>query len=69
MDIAVPIAVLVKAIPNSMELQLSRLFVPYLEGKTDAPFFKFVTRLKLRRPHLVFMSVWVYRPSDRFSQR
>ena len=57
-DIAVPFAVLVKAIPNSMELQLSRLFVPYLEGKTDTPFFKFVTRLKLRRPHLVFSGLF-----------
>ena len=57
-NIAVPFAVLVKAIPNSMELQLSRLFVPYLERKTDTPFFKFVTRLKLRRPHLVFSSLF-----------
>ena len=57
-NIAVPFAVLVKAIPNSMELQLSPLFVPYLEGKTDATFFKFVTRLKLRRPHLVFSSLF-----------
>ena len=57
-DIAIPFAVLVKAIPNSMELQLSRLFVPYLEGKTDTPFFKFVTRLKLRRPHLVFRGLF-----------
>ena len=57
-DIAIPFAVLVKAIPNSMELQLSRLFVPYLEGKTDTTCFKFVTRLKLRRPHLVFSGLF-----------
>ena len=48
-DIPIPIAVLVKSKTPSFKLQTLRFCVPFLEGEGNSAFFKFVTRLKLRR--------------------
>ena len=49
-NISVPTAVLMERKSPSPKLQTLRLFVPLFEREGDITFFKFVTRLELRRP-------------------
>ena len=62
-DITIPFAVLVKRETSSFKLQTLRFCVPFLEGEGNSACFKFVTRLKLRRPITPF--AFEFRKADR----